>query len=59
MGDINIKMDKEQLKQLLKESLSIDIEEESSYGTTSVEIKIKFDGEEICSDYYCLSKCLD
>lgn len=52
-------MDKEQLKQLLKENLTLDINEETSYGTTSIRATIKFDSEEICSDSYYLSRCLD
>ena len=52
-------MNKEELKELLKEYLSIEIEEKSSYGTTSIDVKIRFDNEEICGDSYYITRCLD
>jgi len=52
-------MEKEELMALLKENLTIEIKEESSYGTISIDVTIKFDNEKICSDCYYISQCLD
>jgi hypothetical protein len=52
-------MNKEELKRLLQENLTIDIKEESSYGTTSIDIKIKFDNDIVCSDSYYITRYLD
>ena len=52
-------INKEALKQILKEHMSIEIKEENSYGTKSIDINIKFDGEVICSDSYNVTQCLD
>ena len=48
-------MTKEELKEVLKDSLGIDITEKSEYGYKTFEISITFDGEEISSSSVCVS----
>lgn len=39
----------EELKELLKEHLTISVWESKKYSETSINVSIEFDGEEICS----------
>ena len=41
-------MDKEELKQLLKENLVIELYETRQEGTKYIKIEVRFDGEVIC-----------
>lgn len=43
-------MDKEVLKKLLKENLTINIKEEKDIGGHYLIVSIEFDGEEICDE---------
>lgn len=50
MDESSIK--KEDLLNLLKENLSINVEKASQYDGKTVKITIFFDNQKICSDYY-------
>jgi hypothetical protein len=47
-------MTKKDLKELLKENLDIVVEQEKQYDGKKLRVTIKFDNEEICSDYVYL-----
>lgn len=50
MDESSIK--KEDLLDLLRDNLSINVEKKSTYDGKTVKVTILFDGQEICSDYY-------